>query len=64
MAYADDEDDDTLTIVAVNEDPEAVGNEIAAEHGHITVEADGSFVYILDSDGITTVTMTVTIHVG
>ena len=77
LYFASDSDGDTLTIVGVNDDPDGVDTEIETEHGHVTVQADGSFVYVPDedyegddvfsvmiSDGITTIIGMVTIHMG
>ena len=77
LYYASDSDGDTLSVVGVNDDPDAVDTEVATEHGHVTVQADGSFVYVPDedyegddtftvmiSDGITTIIGTITIHMG
>lgn len=80
LTYADDADDDTLSIAGVIDDGEEwhdVDTAVETPHGTVTVQADGSFVYVPDTnftgddtfdvvytDGITTVRVTVTIHVS
>ncbi|MBI2805771.1 MAG: cadherin-like domain-containing protein [Planctomycetes bacterium] len=77
LHYADDDDGDTLTITAVNGDPDNLDQAIStSEGGTITVSADGSFDYtpptdwtgddefdITISDGITSITVTIVIRV-
>src|SRR5207253_284218 len=70
--YASDDDGDTLTVVALDDDPDEVGvAHPTTEGGSITMQADGSYVYtppanwtgddtltFTVSDSITTVTRT------
>ncbi|MBI2806766.1 MAG: tandem-95 repeat protein [Planctomycetes bacterium] len=77
LHYADDDDGDTLTITAVNGDPDNLDQAIStSEGGTITVSADGSFDYtpptdwtgddefdITISDGITSITVTIVIRI-
>jgi hypothetical protein len=46
LNYADDADSDPLTVVAIDGDEEAIGEEVTtAMGGTVTVESDGTFVY-------------------
>ena len=76
LFHTSDTDGDSRSVVAVNDDPNGINSAVATEHGTVTVQADGGFVYTPDtdftgidtftvviSDGILTTTMTVTIHV-
>src|SRR5207253_2994898 len=75
--YAYDADGDTLTVTAVNDDPDAIGSSASTTHGSVHVYSNGYFDYTPDanftgddtftvsiSDGIEIVTMTITMHVS